>query len=53
MHHDDALVDNTNMRQRGGSGAQAVGPEKEFRIHHHAARLDNTKHRHAEVRPRP
>jgi hypothetical protein len=48
-----ALVDNTNTRHRGGSAAQAVGRQEEFRMHHHAARLDNTKHHHAEVRPRP
>src|SRR5215212_4751862 len=53
MHHDDALVDNTNTRHRGGLAAQAVGRQEELRVHRHASLLDNTKHRHAEVRPRP
>jgi hypothetical protein len=44
MHHDDALVDNTNTRHRGGPGVQAVGRQEEFRMHHHASLLDNTKH---------
>jgi hypothetical protein len=53
MHHDGALVDNTNMHRRGGPGAQAVGRQEEFRMHHHAALLDNAKYPHAEVRLRP